>query len=145
MNETSINNRDASVRRRLEVLQTIRNAGRESYHLDDQLRWLCIEQARDTLQGHEANTRERLSAAAFVLKLNEFNLERTLLMAEINAILDESEVDDQTIDVVINENFFRNEAHEKTERAHQNASDETNEKAADRSPAAAPSSTGDPT
>ncbi|UUO04637.1 hypothetical protein M4951_14685 [Blastopirellula sp. J2-11] len=144
MNETLSHDKDASSKRRREILFALRNASREAYCLDDELRQLCIDQVRDTLKSNEANIRERLSAAAFVLKLNEFNLERILLMAEIHAILDENDVNDDAMDIVTNKNFFGNDAHETAECANQKSSDEACEKATDRCAATASAPTADP-
>ncbi|PQO45854.1 hypothetical protein [Blastopirellula marina] len=108
--------KSADDERKDEILLALRKASREAWELDDELRRLCVSQVRQTLSNDEANTRDKQAAAAFVLKLSEFNLDRTFLMAEIAALVGQHDAE-QPIDVLNNKNFFRNEAHETFEPA----------------------------
>ncbi|MCC9608529.1 hypothetical protein LOC68_09815 [Blastopirellula sp. JC732] len=114
MDKPSQDKADAARQRR--VLRAMRRASREAWDIDDDLRRLCVKQARDTLENDEANVRDRQSAAAFVLKLSEFNLDRAMLMAEIDSLLGGEKT---PISILNNKDFFGNDAHETVEPADQ--------------------------
>lgn len=129
MNEPTTNTADA--RRKDEILLALRKASREAWELDDRLRQMCVDQARDALSSETTSQRDKQSAAGFVLKLSEFNLERTLMMAEITALVGPYEPD-EPIALVSNKNFFRNDAHETVKPADQEVPDAAQRAADDR-------------
>ncbi|TWT34703.1 hypothetical protein [Blastopirellula retiformator] len=97
----------------------LRIENQKGFAVDDKLRQLCVDLVRTTLENDQLSLRDRQAAAAFVLKLCEFNLDRTLLLVEIDSLTGGEESPPTTES---NKNFFGNDAHETFEPASEKAS-----------------------